>query len=109
MVVTVRAGKAVWGGEDVSLPEDKSYVVSEDQSSRTIMGYLVRDTASGEATVLVDEVATDDAPFQFTGSAYTPICQLFSIELPGGAASIEDASARVYRVLPVKMAPRGGV
>jgi len=98
MTITVKAGEAKWCGRDVSLAEDKTYVVDDDPDGRSVMGHLVEEE-SGGINVLVDEVGQDDTPYYFFGSPYVSVMLLFRCDVPGGASSIEDASMKTYRVV----------
>jgi hypothetical protein len=110
--IVVIGGQYRVGGIDVEMeePEYRYRAMKNDTHGHSIEGHLVRSRSTGKVSVLVDEVIDDgaDEPFQFKGSPYEPIANLFYAYLPAGNNDLSKANVVVYRIEgPQKEKARG--
>ena len=101
LVVVVRAGTVRYQEEDYPLGDDSEYTVSPDaEMTTTIQAYLVREKATGSIDVLVDDmVGPNDVRYVFLpGDPYELLFYLYELSVPPAAASLEEASVKLYRM-----------
>lgn len=112
MVIIVRAGAFKAGGEDLELAEDVTFTVRNAANNVWIDASIVREKATGEITVLVDEREADgvtfDMPYEFEGGPYEKLYPIFSIGIPSGTSDLAGLDLRVNRVVisPARLAPQ---
>ena len=101
--IAVRAGSFTVASQQYVLAEDQIYELVDDPSVRVwITGHLVRDSASDEVALLVDEVYDDgeDVAYRFVqGGDLQLLHTMFVFEIPTHGGTLTDIEVTVFRIL----------
>jgi len=109
--VVVRSGSFIIASEAFSLAEDQSYtMVNAPATDVLVRGHLVKEIATGDPLLLVDEIYDDgvDVKYNFVGSPYELLHKLFSFLIPAGSVDHSAFTANVLHIVaPPAPAPEG--
>ncbi len=94
--VTVPKFKGRMGTLEFELKEGEEFKATSRPVDTEIFGYIVKD-AAGDIHLLVDEVSSQDPPFDFETNGITRLQFVFALTLP--ANTMEFSGGRVKRSL----------
>lgn len=97
--ITIKQGDFKVDGVDYSLSDDEVFTVTDRAEKTAVLGYLVKEKASEEARVLIDEVVAGEVNFKFDGSPYVLLYALFAIDIPSNSADVSAATGRVWNTV----------
>ena len=99
MDIRVAAGTFKIARTDYALADDNVHTVTADPTDPTdVHGYLVRDKASGDIELLVDEAVLDGLgeAYWFSGGPKEQLYRLFTIRVPAGSTDISGETLNVW-------------
>lgn len=103
MDITVKAGSFKYQGADLELVEDAVFTVSTRSGSAWLDGYLVKEVATGDIGVLVDERVSDgvelDLAYEWEGSPYERLLRVFEMAIPSDTSSLSGLELCVCRMI----------
>ena len=83
---------------DYALAEDYDHTVVPDPDEDTaVIGYLAERESDGVVVVVTDEVSESDGQlFDWGGSGYRILHNLWTVQVPAAAASLDVANLSIY-------------
>lgn len=97
--ITVRSGDFRKDGADYVLAADEVWLFPDAVTGdTTFVAYLALNESDGSVVLVVDDFGSGEPPFQFEGTGYRRLHQVWMTVVADGETDLDNSTVHVYRV-----------